>query len=149
MRPVRVTHRGLGLGSADGAERGLYADFLLEAAQILKRPALKEAAEKFRESHTLWLAFADALLPDDVPLLGESKKLIQKKHDLFIDKGETALPEIKQINARLNELLSQSEKDFPLSQDQAADLRANLRDTLLKIKMAEEQAVDLLQRAIV
>ena len=136
-------------GAADGAERGLYADFLLEAAQILKRPALKEAAEKFRESHTLWLAFADALLPDDVPLLGESKKLIQKKHDLFIDKGETALPEIKQINARLNELLSQSEKDFPLSQDQAADLRANLRDTLLKIKMAEEQAVDLLQRAIV
>ena len=136
-------------GSADGAERGLYADFLLEAVQILKRPALKEAAEKFRESHTLWLAFADALLPDDVPLLAESKKLIQKKHDLFINKGETVLPEIQQINSRLNELLSQSENEFPLSHDQAADLRANLRDILLKIKMTEEQAVDALQRAIV
>jgi hypothetical protein len=136
-------------GAADGAERGVYADFLLEAAQILKKPALKESAAKFRESHKLWLVFADALLPDDVPLLGESKKLIQKKHDLFIDKGEVALPEIKKINSRLNELLAQSEIDFSLSNAQAVEFRANLRDILLKIKRVEQGAVDLLQSAIV
>ena len=135
-------------GSADGADRGLYADFLLEAAQILKRPALKESAEKFRDSHRLWLSFAEALLPDDVPLLGESKKLIQKKHELFIHTGEKALPEIKQIHARLNDLLSHSETDFPLSNAQAADLRANLRDILLNIKSVETEAVELLQRAV-
>ena len=135
-------------GSADGAERGLYADFLLEAAQILKRPTLKDAAEKFRESHRLWLNFADALLPDDIPLLGESKKLIQKKHDLFVDQGESAVPEIKKINARLNELLAQSESDFPLSNAQAADLRTHVHDILLSIKTEEGQAIDLLQRAI-
>jgi hypothetical protein len=44
--------------------------------------------------------------------------------------------------------LKQSESNFPLSNAQAADLRANLRDILLKIKTMEEQAVDLLQRAI-
>lgn len=136
-------------GAADGAERGLYADFLLEAAQILKKPSLKESAEKFRESHTLWLKFADALLPNDIPLLGESKKLIQRKHELFIKEGEAAVPEIRQINSRLRELLAQSEADFPLSNAQAAELRANLRDGLLKIKTAEQQAVDLLQSAIV
>ena len=136
-------------GSTDGADRGLYADFLLEAAQILKRPALKEPAEKFRESHKLWLAFAEAMLPDDVPILSESKKLIQKKHDLFIDKGESALPEINQLNARLNDLLSQSESNFPLSNAEAANLRTNLRNILLNIKTVEGQAVDLLQRAIV
>ena len=135
-------------GSADGAERGLYADFLLEAAQILKKPVLKESAEKFRESYQLWLTFADALLPNDVLLLGESKKLIQKKHDLFINEGESALPEIRKINSRLNELLSQSETDFPLSNTQAADLRANMRDILLKISTVEQQAVNLLQSAI-
>lgn len=135
-------------GSSNGAERGLYADFLLEAAQILKKPSIKEAAEKFRESHQLWLAFADALLPDDIPLLGESKKLIQRKHDLFINNGELALLEIKQINSRLNELLSQSEKDFPLSNAEAASLRANLRDILLKISATERQAIDLLHSAI-
>lgn len=136
-------------GSADGAERGLYADFLIEAAQILKKPSIEDAAEKFRESHKLWLAFADALLPDDIPLLGESKKLIQKKHNLFIDKGEAALSEIKQINSRLNELLSESENNFPLSNARAAELRGNLRDLLLKIRTVEQQAIDLLQSAIV
>jgi hypothetical protein len=135
-------------GSADGAERGLYADFLIEAAQILKKPSIKESAEKFRESYKLWLAFGDALLPADISLLGESKKLIQKKHDMFINNGESALPEIQQINSRLNELLSQSEKDFPLSNAQAADLRTNLRDILLKISAVERMAIDLLQSAI-
>ena len=135
-------------GSSDGADRGLYADFLLEAAQILKKPALKESAEKFRESHKLWLAFAAALLPDGISLLGESKRLIQKKHKLFIEKGDTALSEIEQINSRLNELLKQSEKDYPLSNAQAADLRASLRDILLKIRAVEQQAIDLLQSAI-
>jgi hypothetical protein len=135
-------------GAADGAERGLYADFLLEAAAILKKPSLKEAAETFRESHKLWLGFAEALLPDDVPLLAESKALIQKKHDLFIEEGETALPEIQQINSRLNEILSRSEKDFPLSNAQAAEFRANLRDLLLNISAVERRAVELLQNAI-
>lgn len=135
--------------TADGADRGLYAEFLVEAAQILKKPALKEAAEKFRESYQLWLKFAEALLPDAVPMLDESKKLIQKKHDLFIQKGETALAEIKQINARLNELLELSKTDFPLSNAQAAELRSNFRDILVKISTVEQTAVDLLQNAIV
>ena len=115
----------------------------------MKKPSIEDAAEKFRESHKLWLAFADALLPDDIPLLGESKKLIQKKHNLFIDKGEAALSEIKQINSRLNELLSESENNFPLSNARAAELRGNLRDLLLKIRTVEQQAIDLLQSAIV
>ena len=136
-------------GSADGAERGLYADFLDEAAQILKKPVLKEAAEKFRESYLLWLQFAEALLPDDVPMLGESKSLIGQRHRLFVDKGEAALPDIRKINARLRELLKASETGFPLSQSQAAELRSNLRELVLKISEVEQQGVDLLQRAIV
>ena len=135
--------------SADGADRGLYADFLDEAAEILKKPGLRDAAEIFRKSYKLWLKFADALLPDNVRMLGESKKLIRKKHDLFIDQGGTALPEIKKINVRLRELLEESETNFPLSQVQAAELRAKLRELVLKISAVEQQAVDMLQSAIV
>jgi hypothetical protein len=135
-------------GSAPGAERGLYADFLDEAAEILKKPALKDSAGQFRESFLLWCEFADALLPDDLPLLGESKHLLRRKHDLFIEQGDSALPEIKTINARLNELLAQSETEFPLSQADAANFRAHLRDILLKISAVEQRAVDTLQQAI-
>ena len=135
-------------GSADGAERGLYADFLDEAAMILKKPALKDSAEKFRESYQLWLTFGESLIPDEIPLLGESKKLIQNKYDLFINKGADALPDIKKSNARLRELLKESENDFPLSQAESADFRANLRAILLKISTVERDAVELLQNAI-
>lgn len=135
-------------GSADGAERGLYADFLKEAALILKKPALKGAAEKFSESYRLWLDFGKALLPDEVPILGESKELIKRKHDLFIKEGKAALPEIRKCNARLRELLKASETDFPLSDAGAAEFRAHLRDILLQISAVEKEAVDLLQAAV-
>ena len=125
-------------GSAPGAERGMFADFLDEAAVILKKPALKESAEHFRESFSLWVEFAEALLPDDLPLLGESKKLIQREHDLFVEQGRAALEEIKNIHTRLNELLAQAETDFPLSQAEAADFRSRLRDRLLKISEVEQ-----------
>jgi hypothetical protein len=136
-------------GSADRADRALYADFLEEAATILKRAAIRDAAEKFRESHALWIKFADAALPEGLPLLGESKRLIDRKHKLFIEKGEAAVPEIKKINQRHQELLKESEAGFPLSTSQAADLRANLRDHILRISALEKQAIDLLQSAIV
>lgn len=136
-------------GSADGADRGLYADFLEEAAVILKKPPLKDSAVKFRESHKLWMKFSEASLPSDVPLLGESKKLIQKKHSLFVEKGEVALPEIKKIHARHREILKASGKDFPLSSKQAAELRSHLREILVQISDVEKEAVDMLQAAIV
>jgi hypothetical protein len=135
-------------GSAPGAERGLYADFLDESAEILKKPTLKESARQFRESFLLWSEFANALLPDDLPLLGESKHLLQRKHDLFIEEGDSALPEIKKINERLNELLAQAEIEFHLSQAEAVDFRIHLRDILLKISAVEQRAVDSLQNAI-
>ena len=50
---------------------------------------------------------------------------------------------------RLNELLELSKTNFPQSNPQAAELRANLRDILLKISVVEQTAVDLLQNAIV
>jgi len=135
-------------GSAPGADRGMYADFLDEAAEMLKRPALKEPAGQFRESFSLWCEFAEAFLPDELPLLGESKKLIQRKHDLFIEQGQSALGEIKDIHARLNKLLAKAENDFPLSQSEAVDFRAHLRDMLLNISVVEQRAVDSLQRAV-
>ena len=82
-------------------------------------------------------------------MLGESKKLIRQRHRLFVERGEAALPDIKKINSRLRELLKASETGLPLSQSQAAELRSNLRELVLKISEVEQQGVDLLQSAIV
>jgi hypothetical protein len=74
---------------------------------------------------------------------------LRKKQDLFIQKGESALPEIRRIHDRLKEILKESETDFPLSDVDAAELRAGLRDQLLQISATEKKGMDLLQSAIV
>ncbi len=80
--------------------------------------------------------------------MGESRKLIDQKQDLFCNEGEVALPEIQKINTRLFELLKESETDFPLSNAEAVEFRASLYDILLKISAVEQKAVELLQNAI-
>ncbi len=135
-------------GAADGAERGLYADFLDEAAVILKRPTLRESAAVFRESHKLWLKFADALLPQDVPMLAESRKLIDRKQKLFFEQGEAALDEIRAVNVQLRALLKEAETDFSLTTTAAMDLRANWSELIRQISATEQQAVQGLQAAI-
>ena len=64
---------GLGVGSlrasiytdaAHGAHlRGLYADFLDEAAGLLERDSLTEAAAAWREAAACWVSIVDAALP--------------------------------------------------------------------------------------
>ena len=50
--------------AAGGAHlRGLYADFLDEAATLLGAPALRDAAAAWREAAARWDAIVDAALP--------------------------------------------------------------------------------------
>ena len=135
-------------GAGPGAERGLYGDFLDGAADILHKPGLKECAEGFRESYTIWTELAQALLPDEVPLLAESKKLIQRKYDLFLEEGQAALGEIKLMDVRFKELISQVESEFPLSQAEIGSLLSHIKGLILKISEIEGQAVENLQLAI-
>ena len=51
-------------GAAHGAHlRGLYADFLDEAAVLLGREALRDAAAAWREAASRWEAIVDVALP--------------------------------------------------------------------------------------
>jgi hypothetical protein len=50
--------------AADGAHlRGLYADFLDEAARLLERDALRAAAAAWREAASHWEGIVDTALP--------------------------------------------------------------------------------------
>jgi endonuclease YncB( thermonuclease family) len=135
-------------GAGNGAERALYADFLDEAAVLLERKSLNEAAQQFRLSHGQWIKFADALLPADVPSLYEAKNLMLRRDQLFIEKGGEAFDEIREIIAHLKKLESDAAANFPLTQAQSADLRLNLRDHVLAISVIEQKAVELLQASM-
>lgn len=70
LAPALATiYQRLVLTGTDGrALRGLYAQFLREAAPILKRPALDQVADLYDLSGKAWRKLGQAALPKDDPL---------------------------------------------------------------------------------
>jgi len=132
-------------GKADWADRDLYADFLLEAAALLGKPALADIAPQFRASALAWAELGRALLPDDAPLLGETRELLQRRHDVFRTQGSAALAEIEAINGRLTAIKQTVAQEFPLSSAETAVLRQNIRAHVLTIHDIEKEAITTLQ----
>lgn len=133
-------------GTGPAADRGTCAAFLEEAALVLNKPALGEAAEGFRQSARLWSELAESLLPD-VPLLGEARRLKDRRHELFIAQGGAAREEIHAINLRLG-ALRQEAADFPLGGEELVRFRAGLSEQVRRIHDQERSAIQALQEAV-
>ncbi len=138
-----------GQGLHHDADRNLYADFLDEAAVILNRPALSEAAVQFRAAAAAWQILGGALLPDDVAPFAEARGLLDRKHDLFIRQGAAGLDEIQQINGRLAAIRAAMESDFPLEVARVVELRENIAAQVLAVRDVEATAVSQLRQAMV
>ena len=136
-------------GTADRADRGTYADFLDEAALILERPALKTVGEQFRRAAAAWGDFANALLPDEVPLFKEGKELKERRRQLVWEKGDEAVAEIRAIQERLEALKAAAAATFPLNEAETMTLFQRLREHVLHIHNVEHEAVTALQAAMV
>ena len=102
-----------GKDTAEDAERGLYADFLDEAAVLLEQPALRETAVHYRRAAAAWRELPALLLPDEVPPFAETRALLRSKHALFLEQGGAALGEMVAINERLAAIRASMETEFP------------------------------------
>jgi len=142
------TFLGPAFGKTLQAERDVYADFLNEAAPVLDTTALNEAAAKSREAGAAWQSLLDSLLPQNAPLLSDARAAIDRRTSLFIESGAAQLDQIIDQRDRLEALKTESETDFPLSDAEINDLRANVRDQVLQAHSAEEAAVMALKAAI-
>jgi hypothetical protein len=130
-----------GYGGARQADRGRYADFLDEAAQILDKPTLSDSASRFRESAAAWDALLDIALPADVPLLAEGRRLQAEAERHFVEDGQAASEDINALNAEFQELRAKGRNQFPLNETQAADLRAAMAEQVLAIRDIEAAAI--------
>jgi hypothetical protein len=130
------------------AERGMYADFLNEAAVILEKPALNEAADLFRESEVEWGSLCEVLLPSNITLMKETSELLTRKQIAFREQGADALPEIKAITARLEELRKEATRHFPLTESEIITFFESLSRQVLGIQLVEHEAVLCLQAAM-
>ena len=135
-------------GTGGGALRGMYADFLDEAAIVLDKADLGEVSARYRETSRLWSALAVAALPDSIPLFRETRELGLKKHDLFQIQGEAGLPEIKKINQRLLAIESEIAGSPQLNSDETTALLSDLREQVLSVYAAEAEAAHKLQELV-
>lgn len=135
-------------GSADGAERGLYADFLDEAAALLDRPSLRAAATTWRTSAQAWRELSAIALPEDVPLFKQARQLLDEGHDLFVEQGAASLERRQAFKADLNALREAAGKTFPLNDTQASEFCAAMAQQVLKIRALEGEAVEQMQAAM-
>ena len=132
-------------GTGGGALRGMYAEFLDEAAMVLDKPGLGGVADRYREASRLWTALAHAAMPDSVPLFRETRELSLRKRDLFQSQGAAGLPEIGEINQRLLAIESKIAGSPQLNASETTELLTNLRDHILGVYEAENEAAQRLR----
>jgi hypothetical protein len=73
------------VGATGGHLRDLYADFLEDAATVLDRPRLMDAAARWREAADLWEEFADAAVPAGIEGLSEAVDAAQDIRDAALE----------------------------------------------------------------
>lgn len=137
-----------GKGTEGDAERSTYAAFLDEAAVILGRPGLRQAAALFRDSAGAWRALPGVLLPDSIPPFAEARRRIRRRHEAFLQQGNAALAEMHAIDEDLAGLRRSMQSEFPLSEAEAAALREQVAAHLLRIRDTEQAAVLTLREAM-
>jgi hypothetical protein len=134
--------------TGSGALRGMYADFLGEAGEVLDRPDLQGVAERYREAAKLWHDLSHTALPDAVPFFKETKDLAYRKERLFTEKGGAALPEMARIERRRAEIKAAVADAFPLDAGLVDDLLGELAAGILRLYDVEKSAIEALQAIV-
>jgi len=128
-------------GYGGSAFRGLYADFLDQAAGVLKKSALKKVAEQFRESEASWRAISDAALPDSIPLLKETREALTRRSVLIRKPRTTAIDkELESLRDRLKQLRERSAKELSLSKADTLDLFGAISERVVETEKIERAA---------
>jgi hypothetical protein len=134
-------------GTAPGADRGTYADFLREAAVWIGQSDLAKPAEEFERSKHLWQRLAEEALPNELAEFARLKELKRHHHDLWFIQGREAEGERAQIRDELKELVSTLEDPARLA-PLAAETQARMAQTVLEIVAVEEAAMQSLRNML-
>lgn len=138
---LRSIFEAVTLDGTDGAGlRNIYADFLDEAAGILNNPALKDAATAYREVAVKWQAFANAALAADI--FAETRDLMQKRYQYL---HEVKQDEMRPVSERLEVIMAEFNKDFPLDDKAIDELFADLQAHVEGVYDGEVAALNVLK----
>jgi hypothetical protein len=127
--------------TAPGATRPAYADFLDEAAPVLRAPMLNEAAAIFRESGAAWSRVADRAA-EATAGLGAYTELCEERMLVMLTRGPEGADEVRALSAKIEELTAGYAD--PLGDDGRVALFVELAELADTARAHEERAVALL-----
>jgi len=145
---LKSVYEGIELVSTGGGMRGLYADFLDEAAPIVNLPALGEVAGQYRALAEQWRALAELALPDNNEPLRETKNLLRERYDVLMQNGGDGQDGMQALTARLDVLYAAHHRTFPMSDAEIDALFETLGEGLLALYQAEVKVLAALKAAI-
>jgi hypothetical protein len=126
------------VGLDGGHLRGLYADFLDEAAALLEDPRLARAAVAWRAAGGLWHELAELVLPP-----GRIRELLVDVHANVVERGDEGAEDAATAAAELWELRAAMDATPPLGEDQVPELFGAIGERLAAIYEAETEAAAL------
>lgn len=141
---LRSLYEGILLDSG-GNLRDLYASFLVQAEIILNCTALNGAAVGYNQAAGLWREFAEAVLPDDVPVFKETKHLMRERYRLTAANDMAGLAPVM---AKLREMeKTYHGAGFPLDDTATTQLFESIQHWLNTLYDAEVAALESLRTA--
>jgi hypothetical protein len=135
------------VGSGGGNLRGLYAEFLDEAAGLLGNDALRRAGAAYRDLAAAWHELAELALPADREPFAEVRRLTDRLHRL-VGRGDAGRGEAAQAAAQLWAARDRWRSRFPGGDAEVDALLEGLAARVAAIYDAEAAAVAGLGRAL-
>lgn len=136
------------LGTDGGHLRGLFADFLAEAAVVLDAPALHERVEDWRAIAAQWHGVAEAALPLDVPAFAALRDALAGVFEPVVSEGDAGWEESSQAAERLWALQAELDAALPLEPCAVDSLLADLSRRLEALFRDECDAIAQLSRIL-
>jgi hypothetical protein len=135
------------IGSTGGYLRGLYAEYLAEAAVLLDEVRLEDAAARWREAADRWEDLSDAVMPHDLPDGLAALEADEALHAAVME-GEGGRAAAATASARLWSIVDRYGRSFPMTDERRDEHFAELAARLRAIHEAEARARDALAAAV-
>lgn len=131
------------------ADRLLFAQFLTESAQVLGDDRLIAASSACGRIAALWQKLGSRLLPDEVPLLRAAREALNKRHRIFLERGNAAPDELGRLDAELRTLTETADELLPqqLGTD-SSELLQQIATAVAAIWEAERELILELQTVV-
>jgi hypothetical protein len=136
------------MGMAGGHLRGLYADFLDEAADLTGTPALYEVAARFRDIAADWHTLAETAVPASGPTFGRMRELTSTISESVFADGDTGAEDAAAAAGELWSLRAEHDRTCPLSDGEIESLFAAVGKQVTGLYEAELAAVRRLAAAL-